>query len=78
MLPQQLREWRLLLPLVPIVTAELRKLLRNGYERDGLKVIQLLAAVDSASAKILINLEVPRNVVAEAMSLLQGKRSAIV
>ena len=66
--------WRCRLPCIPLTTGKLKVLQEKAWLRDELRVSTRLAELGSSSAQVIRKLELNWAVVAEAFSLLEGKR----
>ena len=72
-LPQQPKGWTTRLPRVPITTDELKGELKKLYEKDELQIMKQLSEIGSASASIVVFLELTRTVVNEAYQMLRDQ-----
>ena len=78
-IPSQGQGWKERLPGVPMVTEELRTLIKAQHERDERAALSRLAALGSASAEILMGqLGITRTILREALNLLRDERKAQV
>ena len=62
------------LPRIPLSKGETKEMIKQKHEEDELFILRELAVLGSESAKILIELQLTREIVAAATSVLQGKR----
>ena len=70
----QTEEWWEKIPKLPLTTLEIKELLTHWELADEQRILWGLAAMNSASAKIMTMMGLIRSVVAEAFVLLRGKR----
>ena len=70
-LPQQPKGWTNCLPRIPMTTEELKTELKKVYERDELRIMKHLSETGSASASIVVFLELTRTIVEEAYHMLR-------
>ena len=66
------------LPRVPLTKKEAQAALLDQPERDEIQELKLLRDLDSVSAGIIMNLELARELVRSALTILQGERLAQV
>ena len=66
--------WTETLPRVPLSKEEMKQMIKQKHEEDELFVLRELAVLGSESAKIIIELQLTREIVAAAMAVLQRKR----
>ena len=70
--------WINTLPRAPLTKTEVKDVLREQLERDEILVLRQLAPLDSVSANIIIRLELTRELVRAALTMLQEERPAQV
>ena len=66
------------LPKVPLTRAEVQELIREQMDRDELMAMRQLATLESESAVIIVDLELTRGVIQEALGRLREDRAAQV
>ena len=66
--------WAETLPRIPLSKEETKEMIRHKHEEDGLFILRELAVLGSESAKIIVELQLTREIVAAATTGLQGKR----
>ena len=67
--------WMESLPRIPLSKEETKDMIRHRHEEDELFVLRELSVLGSESAKIIIELELTREIVAAAMATLKYKRA---
>ena len=78
-LPAQGQNWSESLPMIPLVTTEIKDLVRNQQHQNEWDVLARLATLGSASADILVHqLQLTREALRKALDLLREDRAAQV
>ena len=71
-------DWHRTLPRVPLTKEELKEVVRRQWERDEILALRQLAELGSFSAGIITHLELTREIIHSAMSMLSRDRAAQV
>ena len=77
-LPRLGMEWANTLPRVPLTKAELKQVVKRQWERDETAALRQLADLGSVSAGIITRLELTREIIQMATSILRTERAAQV
>ena len=73
-LPSLPKEWHRQPPIIPRTHSEIKDLIRTKHLQDERRVIDLLSNLQSDSATIISQLNLTREIIREAMTLLRGER----
>ena len=68
-------EWRKKLPRIPLTREEIKATANRQREQDGIRAMQLLDSIQSEPAGIIKSLQLSKEIVKTAMSILRDKHA---